>query len=165
MIVTVSAPVPSTLAIESIVIAPPEELTCKSTVSASSIVPVAKVIASVTVANSASMATSMVLPVAAVIVVAPSKLYKAPPKLRSSVASLPIFVIPITPGSSLSPPPGAPPIAALIVIFPSLSSLESVLSPALIFNPPNSLSTARPIVPLIVTSPVPDLIINTSLSP
>ena len=104
----------------------------------------------------------MVSPAFAVTVVAPSKLYNAPPKLRSLVASLPIFVIPITPGSAVSVP-GVPPIAPVIVIFPLLSSLESALSPALIFNPPNSLST--PIAPVIVTAPVPDLITNASLFP
>ena len=161
LIVRVSKLSPAVVpATESIVIAPPEELTVKSTPSASSIVPVAKIRVSVKVANSASAAKSMLLPANEVTVVAPSKLYKAAPKLRSVVASLPIFVTPFIPASL---PSVASPIAPVIVIVPPRSSLELALLPSLIFNPPNSLEA--PIPPVIVTAPVPDLITNTSLSP
>ena len=137
LIVMVSKAAPDVVpATESIVIAPPEELTVKSTLFASSIVPVEKVRESVKVANSASAAKSILLPANEVTVVAPSKLYKAAPKLISVVASLPIFVTPITPASLPSP---ASPIAPVIVIVPPRSSLELALLPSLIFNPPNSL--------------------------
>ena len=155
LIVTVSALSP---AIPAIVITPPSELTVKLALSARSIVPVPKVIASPAVSNSAVTATFIFSPLAEVIVLlVPLKLYKAPPKLTEPVDVLPIKVSPFTPAPPL-------PIAPVMKIsaFPSDAVPDAL--PSLIFNPPNSL--LAPITPVMVTFPVPDLItrISSSLS-
>ena len=64
--------------------------------------------------------------------------------------------------SPLTPAPPLP-IAPGMVIFAFPSAAVFVPVPSLIFNPPNSL--LAPIAPVIVTSPVPDLITRTSSSP
>ena len=154
LIVTVSALSP---AIPAIVITPPSELTVKLALSARSIVPVPKVIASCSVSNSAVTATFIFSPLTEVIVLlVPLKLYKAPPKLTVSVDVLPIKVSPITPAPPL-------PIAPVMKIsaFPSDAVPDAL--PSLIFNPPNSL--LAPIAPVMVTSPVPDLTTRISSSP
>ena len=113
LIVTVSSLVPAIL---SIVIALPSEFTVKLALSASFIVPVAKVRVSCRVSNSAVVATVMLSPLAEVMVVSPSKLYKLLPKATVPVFVLPIFVAPdLTPAAAPSP---AFPIVLLKVMVP-----------------------------------------------